>query len=159
MLAPWMRKGGTVGERFYGMHALLGFLTVFFWSAFFPHDSPEPMLAFLGLTTLLLLWNRVQGFWMRRKGYRTHSLYTGDSRLGWFGQRAAKTFLEPLTAIVIGALLMGFSAPLGGYLMTAGFCLAVDATYQVEREQAVLRRRQDAQLEAMYYQQLDDERL
>jgi hypothetical protein len=144
----WTRWG-TAGELFFGGRlAFIGWLSIAVWAAFSPPQDAGPMLQFWGLTTFLLLAHRARHFWLRRKGYRAHSQYGGDSvleRLG--GARFAKQVWEPLLTALCGRMCLDWSRPLGSYLLCAAVAMAVAAAFSFETEASARRRLRDAKHE------------
>lgn len=140
-----LRKPGTVGSRYFGLHAVLSFLFVPLFCVLC--GSPEqlwPVTPFLGIYTLALIAHRVT----RKPGM--HSRYIGDS---WFGTGMAAYFgWEPCCCFLLALacfLIPWF--PLGCYLMAAGFSLMWNITFIKMRDDARVRDMHDATIEGRYY--------
>lgn len=130
----FLHRSETFGERYLDLQAAAALLLIFFWPAFCePVHDPLPMLVFLGLYLLACLTVRIAVHRrIRRGGPQQHSRYTGTPALMKRFRRTpeikVKCVVEPIVVFLVGSVLLGFSPPLGGYLMVASAGLFVSTS-------------------------------
>ena len=145
------------GERYLGLYAWTPLIAIPFPSLFFPPEDFGPPFVFMLMYLVLLLLDYLE-IWRRcRRGDREHSRYNGEPM--WFGsfgithERSVKLYVEPLLVLGIGAAVLGYNVPLGGYLIFAGFSLAAtnqkidwwDRQQVVDMHDAVMDQQQRAE--------------
>src|SRR5690606_1035140 len=69
------------GQRYFGVPAFLGFLTVPLWMLFWPEENPRPLLVFWGLLFVMQLRARIESAVMVARGRLVHTRYNGRPRL------------------------------------------------------------------------------
>ena len=145
----WLTRFGTAGELFFGNRlAVVGWVIMFAWPMFFAPHNPRPMLAFWGVTTLMMLPHRVRHWRLRRRGYRVHSQYVGESRLSPLGgHKAARWLWEPLFTALGGGACLDWNRPLGMYLVWSAMGMVISTAYLYAVEESALRRLRDAKCE------------
>lgn len=132
------------GARYVGTQAALAVPLMFFFSIFFPHDDPRPLLWFLGAYLLMCFRARIEGLRRRRRGEdREHSYYNGWPRLADAAakpdERKIKRIVEPALLLAVGYLVWECTRPLGTFLMLAAGSLFLVSllTEQYERVRAM----------------------
>lgn len=144
----WLTRWGTAGERFFaGRLAVIAWLSMPVWGAFFGTHDPRPMFVFWGITTLLVLAHRVRHAWLRRRGYRPHSEFAGVSLFVLGGPSLIKRFWEPMWTAMCGGAILEWNRPLGMYLVLSAFGLMVCGAYSYAVEESMKRRIKDAKAE------------
>ena len=82
VVAPWATRLGTWGQNYLTAPALLGCLwPPVFAAVYGPHPRLGDVYDFWVLTLLLVFLHQAAGVQQRRRGYRCHSRYCGDSWL------------------------------------------------------------------------------
>jgi hypothetical protein len=83
------------------------------------------------LFILMQVRARIEGIAMIARGDIRHTRFNGEPRLARLfkktPQEKIKSHVEPSLVIVIGIVLLGYSPPLGSYLIAAGCSLAMVA--------------------------------
>lgn len=131
------------GERFFDLRALIGAVGIPIFATLFPGHDVEPLMWFLGLYLFACASARIDAIRHQRNGPRVHSFYGGYPLLCAIFRRCdevlMKRLVEPVLLFVGGWFVAGWNAPLGDYLMFAGFALAcsVNAALAVERARAL----------------------
>lgn len=149
----FLHRSETFGERYLDLQAAAALLLIFFWPAFCdPMHDPLPMLIFLGLYLLACLTVRIAVHRrIGRGGPQPHSRYTGQPVLMKRFRRTPeikiKCVVEPIVVFLAGSVLLGFSPPLGGYLIIASACLIVSTSLAENYDRKRLRDLNDAYLE------------
>lgn len=105
-LEVWCRKPGTVGEKHFSPISLAGlalFLVIGVFASPFHHDF---LLWFCGMTLLWTFGHRMARHDLNKKGFHTHSQYTGISHFDKPGRSEfdTKQQVEPFVAIAVGIL-------------------------------------------------------
>lgn len=130
-LEVFLHRSASFGERYMGLRAAAAILLIPFYAIFWPEHDATPLigllLAYLAMCFCIRIGVLTRA---RRGGQQVHSLYNGYPRLmtvtrGLFRERTVKLIVEPVLTLVIGALTMALSQPLGGYLMVASVGLLV----------------------------------
>ncbi len=156
-IAPWATRLGTWGQNYLTAPAVAGCLLwppVF--AAFYgPHPRLGDVYDFWAVTVLLVFVHQAAGVQQRRKGYRCHSRYCGDSWLegGSRGlpQRAAR-LADGLLAVGAGFIAADLgSAPLGSLLMLGGTAKLLGDVLAFQAAEARVRQMEDARAESEYY--------
>lgn len=148
---PWLRKAGSIGERYFGFHLAMGLVAMLVLPALvFPTHDLRPVLAVLLATIFVLVCHRIKGAYLRRKGLIVHSRYSGTPFLPG-DEIKAKTVWEPFLVMLAGGAMCLLSPPLGAWMIAAGVCLGFAHGYQQDAENARLRAMRDARIEAEYY--------
>lgn len=131
------------GSRYFGLPSLLALFAVPMWMLFWPEHDPRPIIGFWLLFLVMQLRARLETVRMLRRGVFVHTSFNGRSRLAAIFRRMPevriKGEIEPWLAVIAGMLALGFSQPLGSYLMVAGFSLGLVAgtIESVERARAL----------------------
>ncbi len=110
----------SFGERYFNAFVIGGFLFVYFVARVGFTVFPSYCHFVLGITLLLLIWNRIMCFWRDRKGIYWHSYYEGKSRLRIpeldkflakhnFRFDATKLVIEPVVVYIVS--LFGYATP------------------------------------------------
>lgn len=138
-----LRRWGTMGERISGgFQMALGCLLLIVILAMSKEKYLGPYVMYVML--ILFLVHNGKRKQLQRKGYRCHSMYTGQP---WFGGDKIKGSAEPAYVLMIGMFTLPFSLVLGGYVMVAGICLGTAFSYYQVRMDAQVRSLRDAQHE------------
>ncbi len=144
----WWTRLGTAGEMYLGGRlSVLGWLMLPVWPLAVQPCDYRAMYWFWGATTLLLVCHRVRHLWLRRKGFRPHSMFMGLSRLDRLGNGLARRVLEPVLTAALGFLLMHWDRAFGLYLVWAGMALVVSTGYVNAIEASTVRQMFDARWE------------
>ena len=149
-LRAWLTVPGTWGARFVDWRFALGVaVQILAPPLFFPRSDGRPLVAFWVATLVMLLVQRVAGVWRRRRGYVTHSQYTGKP---WMpgNEIAAKGTKEPALCFCVGVIVLGPCPALGGWLIAASFAQACCVAWNETRDAARLRSLRDAEIEHRY---------
>jgi hypothetical protein len=140
MAAPvevWLRKPGTVGERYFGIAA---FLSLLFMPMFFAAvEMPDPYggaLIFWCAYIVMLAVHRVAR--VGRKA-EVHSHCMGESIFGYN--------VEPVVCFLVGGLLCVVSIPVGLYVVCAAFAVSFESEFIKARDRAQVRALRDARIE------------
>lgn len=152
----WLRRIGTVGERYHPISVPIGFLLYFLMSCYIGSQHPMPdelfgICFFFVLTSIWLIFHRVQRVILRSKGQRHHSLYWGDSVFDRGGRRLSlpqRALAECLVTWGFAILYMPLSSGMGITLLVAGVALVVNAALMHLQESAITRSMHDALIEA-----------
>lgn len=151
----FLRKPKTFGQRYAGMQVATGGMLLFLYPIFWWHGhNTDPIRVFLVLYITMLAWIRFQTFIrVRRGGPQPHTRFAGTPWIASVrGIRRLKDetvrgILEPSLVILTGAVIAEINAPLGGYLIIAGFALLACSNSAIgERKQRAMRMH-DAQIE------------
>jgi len=132
-----------IGERFVGLHGLVGAAIIFLWTLLFPQDDSRPMMWFLVAYLVMCGWTRTTSLYRKLKGRVGHSRYNGYPRVMRFCPRLneikVKRMLEPLLVFGTGVLCVRWSEPLGAYLMASAVALllSVEAIEMHQRQRAM----------------------
>ncbi len=140
----FLRRPGTFGERYIGLQAGLAMLLMFFFPICCEGEDPWPLFFFLGCFLFMCLCIRAR-IQLRRKrgGPQPHTMYTGTPWTmrftGRMREEQVKAIVEPMLVFLTGALLLGASVALGGYLVIASLGLLVTANLTIgyERKRAL----------------------
>jgi hypothetical protein len=133
------------GRDYFGLQSGIALLILLFWCPLlFPEHDPRPMLGFLALFVCLCGYANVSGAIRRRRGYVCHSRYSGTPRLmcifrSW-NEVTVKKWVETYVTVFGGVALLGWSPPLGLFLMVSGMALGNSIVTDVADER---RRAQD----------------
>jgi len=140
-LAVLLRRPGTCGDRYFGVHA---YLSVFAIVVVGSYTARTPLEAhgvnvMVICYVLFLLMHRVEGKHKRARGYRCHSMYVGNSIVGlkW----------EPLLCVLVGLPLSAVCKPMGLYLCWGSIALFLERFEGEQRMRAITRAMQDARYE------------
>lgn len=131
------------GRRYFGVPAFLGFLAIPMWMLFWPDEDATPIFVFWVLYILMQLRARIESMVMAARGDTVHTRYNGYPRLARIFKRTHEHKLkgghEPALVVIVGVFMLAVSEPLGSFLMTSGFCLALVASVieSVERNRAM----------------------
>lgn len=146
-------RADTFGERYLGLQAGAALLLIFFWPVLCePHHDPAPMFCFAGLFVLSCMLVRVRVFLRRRRGGpQPHTRYSGTpellQRFKRLDEGKVKQTVEPFLTFIVGAIMLNFSPPLGGYLMIASAGLLISNGLAAEYERRRVSDMHDAYLE------------
>jgi hypothetical protein len=125
----FLRKG--FGPRYFGLQSALAALAIPFFTIFFPHDDPRPLMWFLMAYLGMCLLCRIGTMACTARGLHCHSRYNGRPLLcrvlPWMSEVAIKRSVEPAVVLVAGLLIAEWNLPLGSYLMLSAFGLAATA--------------------------------
>lgn len=152
-LSAWTRKFGTWGDRNASGYMAAGWMAMLLFALPFPKDDHGPLVGLWLATAVMLLLHRVKGAWLRKKGHWVPSMYTGDSRIPGDNWRAKGTW-EPGLAILLGAGLCLWNAPVGAWLIVAGIAQGFAVGFAREEERAAVRAARDARALAQYEMEL-----
>ena len=131
------------GRRYFGVPAFLGFLAVPMWMLFWPREDATAIFVFWCLYILMQLRARIESMIMVARGDIIHTRYNGYPRLARIFKKTHEHKLkgghEPALVVIVGAFMLSVSEPLGSFLMTSGFCLALvnSVIESVERSRAM----------------------
>lgn len=154
----WLRKPGTVGERYWNVSGPIGLVAFPMLCCLIGSACPMP-LEFVGIvgfwfgTVGMLLVHRIRRVHLHRQGYFWHSMYIGDS---WFDPKNQRDRLpvrtrHEVTAVVVAAFLsVPISFGLCGTLFIVAFALTLNSEMLRMQEAARLRSMQDAYLDARH---------
>ncbi len=149
-LAVVMSKGGKIGARYIGFPALVGLSMQFVIVALAGgRTAGEQALVACGLTVIALLAHRLHRGRVRRAGFRSHSMYTGEWSFPG-DERAVKGIVVPVLAVLAGFGVGGFAPGAGLWLILAGASQALCTAM----EQAEVWAQAQAQLDARYDQEI-----
>lgn len=115
----------------FGLAALLGML------CYAESTRSGVMLVYVAVWLVALIANRIRTFWLVRKGMADHSQYNGYPWLVMClpfvkTERFAKA-LEPFLCLLAGCAVMGWSQPLGQFLVVGFFSLtAVEGLWRMK---------------------------
>ncbi|TWT45295.1 hypothetical protein RAS1_17170 [Phycisphaerae bacterium RAS1] len=149
----FLHRADSFGERYLGLQAGAALLLIFFWPVFCePHHDATPMIYFAGLFVLSCMLVRIRVFVRRRRGGpQPHARYSGTPELLHRFKRLdevkVKQTVEPFLTFAIGAVMLNFSPPLGGYLMIASAGLLISNGQVAEYERRRVSDMHDAYLE------------
>ncbi|TWT44392.1 MraY-like glycosyltransferase [Phycisphaerae bacterium RAS1] len=149
----FLHRADSFGERYLGLQAGASLLLIFFWPVLCePHHDPTPMICFAGLFVLSCMLVRVRVFLRRRRGGpQPHTRYSGTPdlvhRFKRLDEVKVKQTVEPFMTFAIGAVILNFSPPLGGYLMIASAGLLISNGLAAEYERRRVSDMHDAYLE------------
>lgn len=149
----FLHRADTFGERYLGLQAGAALLLIFFWPVLCePHHDATPMLCFAGLFVLSCMLVRVRVFLRRRRGGpQPHTRYSGTpellQRFKRLDEVKAKQTVEPFLTFIVGAVMLNFSPPLGGYLMIASAGLLISNGLAAEYERRRVSDMHDSYLE------------
>lgn len=139
------------GSQYFGLAALVAFITLPMWSMFFPAESPVAIWALWAAYVVLLLRARMEATRMRVQGERIHSRYNGQSRLAGLlnsmSEARIKAVAEPIAVILTALAVMEGSAAVGSYLIVAGVALGFNHYLYDAVERAKARELNDAFIE------------
>lgn len=135
----FLHKPATIGERYLGIQAAAVLLIVPFCTLFWPEHDVTPLYLFLIAYLGMCLVIRIRGLLARRRGGpRVHTYYSGYPRamrlFGRMSERTVKLAIEPVIVLVIGALTLSVSEPLGAFLLVAGLALSLTVNLSVGYE-------------------------
>lgn len=153
---PWLRKPGTVGERYWGLPAAVGLVAFPMLCCLIGSTHPtlyefDCIVLFWFGTVGFLLLHRIKRFQLQRRGVFSHSWSVGES---WFDPKDGKDLLnvrtrfEVTAVLMVGLGLLPFSCGLGVTLGIAAVALIINSEMLRLQEAAQVRSLQDAFFEA-----------
>jgi hypothetical protein len=100
---------------------------MFLFVGFHPNDNGAPLFCFMIAIILLSIIAQIIAMVRRRRGAPCHSRYNGRPYLICLLRCSEATIKrwEPLIALMSGWVLHRFNHPLGSFLITAAFSLAI----------------------------------
>jgi hypothetical protein len=146
-------REGTWGPRYLGVHAVLGFFWPLVFGALYgPDPGLDALVLFWQLSIVFLLVHRVRGTLRRRRGYRCHSLFWGESIFEKPGDETSQKAREKANCLVIllGLCCFAFSKPLGTLLIVAAVCKAITDALTFQALDAQVRQMEDARIESAH---------
>lgn len=115
----------SFGSRFISARAGGTAVLMFGWALCHPYDDNTPLFMFMGLVIALTIVARLIAAIREWRDRDRHTRYAGRPYLAWIlplPEVFIKRWVEPLIAFAVGGLIHPSSAPLGSYVMAAGFC-------------------------------------
>ncbi|MBE7508552.1 MAG: hypothetical protein HS101_20030 [Planctomycetia bacterium] len=149
----FLHEPGSFGERYLGLQAGVALLLIFFWPVLCePHHDATPMLIYAGAYCLACVVIRARLQLRRKRGLpQPHTRYSGSPgllrRFRRMDEVKAKQIVEPFLTFAVGAVMLNFSPPLGGYLMIASAGLMISNGLAAEYERRRVSDMHDAYLE------------
>jgi hypothetical protein len=149
----FLHRADSFGERYLGLQAGAALLLIFFWPVFCePHHDPTPMFIYAGAYALACVVIRARLQLRRKRGLpQPHTRYNGTPellrRFKRLDEVKVKQTVEPFMTFAIGAVILNFSPPLGGYLMIASAGMLISNGLAAEYERRRVSDMHDAYLE------------
>lgn len=139
------------GSQQPGLAGVLAFVILYGFIGSCPPYSPRPLIGFAGLFLLALICRRIGAGLRSFRGDDEHSWFDGYSIvsrvLPFIGDETAKRYVEPLLSLGVAIACMPWSPPLGVYLITATFCLALTTHARAGIQYRQLKRMRDQYIE------------
>jgi hypothetical protein len=114
-----------IGSRYMDKPGAFAVLLIPCWSLFWPEEDPRPLFWFLGAYLVMCARVRMTSLRRRFRGEEGHTRYNGWPiilslpLLRRLSEAKAKAAVEPLLVVLVGAMVMNSSPPLGSYLVAA----------------------------------------
>lgn len=145
-----------IGPRYFGMHAFLGAIIMFFWPVLHPTSNPMPLIHLLCTVLGCCLLHRIMNLVRARDPNRIgHHYYTGYPWLCVMlrhrvSEVPVKMILEPCLIFGVGFHLYDMNPPVGSWLMTSAVALFLAVGTSVMRDRNRVADLHDSLLEQQH---------